>query len=95
MALEVFYLCMMLGFRGDLRDDPHVLQEWRERLESHLPAARADAWPEKPPEKPIPPPAVPPLQGPERLRWLMLAFGVVFAAAVVAVSFLLTVGVAT
>jgi len=87
-ALEVFYLCMMLGFRGDFRDDPRHLQEWRERLEAHLPQSGPDAWPDKPLEKPIPPPDVPPLEGRERLRWLMLASGLVAAGAIVAMGFL-------
>src|SRR5262245_39936112 len=35
-ALEVFFLCVMLGFRGDLRDDPDGLRAWREAAEAQL-----------------------------------------------------------
>lgn len=85
-ALEVFYLCMMLGFRGDLRDEPQRLEEWRQRLESRLPQ-RAAAWPDKPIEKPIPSPEVPPLRARDRLRWVFLASGLVGAAAIIALAY--------
>jgi type VI secretion system protein ImpK len=89
-ALEAFYLCMMLGFRGKLRDEPpDQLEQWRERLEAHLPVQRADAWPDKPIEKPIPPPDVPPLRARDRLRWVFLAGGVVVAGAIIALAFTL------
>lgn len=87
-ALKVFYLCLMLGFRGDLRDaPPELLGAWRMRLESRLPSQQAYAWPDKPIEKPIPPPDVPPLRARERLSWLFLASGLVLAGTIIALGY--------
>jgi hypothetical protein len=38
-ALEAFYLCVMLGFRGKYRDNPKELRDWRARVEPRLRAA--------------------------------------------------------
>jgi type VI secretion system protein ImpK len=35
-ALEVYYLCVMLGFRGDLFGKPAELTAWREAVEAQL-----------------------------------------------------------
>lgn len=35
-ALEVYYLCVMLGFRGDYRDKPNDLQAWVERVQPQI-----------------------------------------------------------
>ncbi|HTU21200.1 MAG TPA: DotU family type IV/VI secretion system protein [Gemmataceae bacterium] len=71
-SLEVFYLCVLLGFRGDLRDQPNVLLDWREAAEARILQARPADWPEKPPELPLPETHVPPLRARERLRWMLL-----------------------
>jgi type VI secretion system protein ImpK len=81
-ALEVFYLCVMLGFRGRLRDDHKRLLDWRESVEHMIGQGRATEWPEKPPEVPLPPTDVPPLRGGERLRWLLLSYSVIVGLAV-------------
>jgi type VI secretion system protein ImpK len=86
-SLEVFYLCMMLGFRGDLRDEIHQLSDWRETFETQLNQGQASDWPEKPPELPLPPTNVPPLRGRERLRWLLLALAVVLGFSIMATTF--------
>jgi type VI secretion system protein ImpK len=72
-ALEVYYLCAMLGFRGDLRDQLNVLLDWREAAEVHIVQARPRDWPEKPAELPLPETHVPPLRTRERLRWMLLS----------------------
>jgi type VI secretion system protein ImpK len=85
-ALEGFYLCVVLGFRGDLRDEPAQLQDWREGVENQLNQGQAGSWP-GPPELPLPPTNVPPLRGKDRLRWLLLAVAVVLGFSIVAVAF--------
>lgn len=35
-ALEVFYLCVNLGFRGDLRDQPEKLRSWENKTKLRL-----------------------------------------------------------
>jgi type VI secretion system protein ImpK len=71
-ALEVFYLCVLLGFRGDLRDRIDALLDWREAVEARIVGGRPGDWPEKPPELPLPETNVPPLRARERLRWMLL-----------------------
>jgi type VI secretion system protein ImpK len=67
-ALAVFYLCVMLGFRGQLRDDPNGLREWRDRIEPVLGGVQAEEWPDRPPELPVKPPDVDALTALQRLR---------------------------
>jgi len=35
-AFEAFYLCVMLGFRGELNDQPHKLQSWTSAAKMQL-----------------------------------------------------------
>ena len=35
-ALEVYYLCVMLGFRGDKAEQPVELNAWRESVEPQI-----------------------------------------------------------
>jgi type VI secretion system protein ImpK len=86
-ALEVFYLCVMLGFRGDYRGDPNRLADWRETTEALVEQRQPGDWPDKPPELPVPPPDVPPLRAREHLRWVLLGFALVSGAAIVATAF--------
>jgi type VI secretion system protein ImpK len=70
-ALEVFYLCVMLGFRGELRDSPDKLEAWSATNQVRLTRAGASDWPH-PPEL-DPPTNVPPLRarhGLQRAVWL-------------------------
>jgi type VI secretion system protein ImpK len=85
-AVEGFYLCVMLGFRGDLRDEPAQLQDWRESVETQLNQGQAGSW-QGPPELPLPPTNVPPLRGKDRLRWLLMAVAVVLGCSIVAIAF--------
>jgi type VI secretion system protein ImpK len=70
-ALEVFFLCVMLGFRGDLRDDPEALRAWREAAEAQI--GRPREW-VGPPDAQLPP-DVPPLEGAQRFQRMALAVG--------------------
>jgi type VI secretion system protein ImpK len=84
-ALEAFYLCVMLGFRGELRDDARRLSDWREAVEAQFGRAGPRDW-AGPPELP-PTTNVPPLTAREGLRRLAVAAAVVLGVLVVAVSF--------
>ena len=69
-ALEVFYLCVMLGFRGDLRFKPQDLEKWRRTVERRLEKGQRQEW-EGPPEQ-EPPIHVPPLRGRDRLQRMIV-----------------------
>src|SRR5262245_32754085 len=47
-ALETYFLCVMLGFRGELRDEPDRLAEWCESVEAILNRRRPANWPAPP-----------------------------------------------
>jgi type VI protein secretion system component VasF len=51
-ALEGYYLCVMLGFRGARREDPEALERWREMVEPRITKALNQAF--------RPPPCNPP-----------------------------------
>jgi type VI secretion system protein ImpK len=68
--VEVFYLCVMLGYRGDLRDDPQQLASWCEAVERRLADSKPEDWTGRPPEREAPSYA-PPLHGRERLQRML------------------------
>jgi type VI secretion system protein ImpK len=70
-ALEVFYLCVTLGFRGELREQPESLQEWFKVTLEQIRRARSRAWAAPPELLPLPPVAA--LGGRGQLRTLLLA----------------------
>src|SRR5262249_9683544 len=86
--LEVFLLCMLLGFRGDLRDETGLLQDKREKFESQLGVRRLAEWRGMPPELAVPPTDVPELHARERLRRLLMALGLIVGISIFLVSFL-------
>jgi len=75
-ALEVYFLCTMLGFRGSKAGAPDQLQAWCDAVESRV-ASAYDRGYDQPAAK-IPPCNVPPLVGRDRLRKLM-AWGALLA----------------
>ena len=74
-ALEVFFLCVMLGFRGDLREEATRLQAWVAGTQIRVAKSQAQEF-TVPPEL-QPPTNVPPLRGRERLQRMVLIAGVV------------------
>lgn len=84
-GLEVYYLCVMLGFRGRLRDRPDKLRSWRESIEAQLSMKQAQKW--QGPQELQPVTNVPPLRGRERLRQVMLAIGLVLGLLIPTVTF--------
>lgn len=74
-AIEAFYLCVMLGFRGELREEPERLSAWGAAARAQIGRGRGGDWP-YPPEL-EPPSNVPPLSGASKLRRMILTGGVV------------------
>jgi len=70
-ALEVFYLCAMLGFRGEMRDHPEKLKEWFEVAGQQIRQAQTRRWEAPPDILPLPP--VPVFRGRRNLRVLLTA----------------------
>jgi type VI secretion system protein ImpK len=75
-ALEIFYLCVLLGFRGELRDQPDRVREWRESVERQLQQSLRQEWADLPPAVEMES-YVPPLVGLARLRMALLWLGLV------------------
>jgi type VI secretion system protein ImpK len=73
-VLEVYYLGVMLGFRGELQDDPAALQAWTAAARSQIERNQAQAW--VPPPELDPPSHVPPLPGRERFGQMAVRGGV-------------------
>ena len=86
-VVEVFFMCVLLGFRGRYRDEPERLrQEFIEPARRALKRSLAKKWEE--PRKLVPPANVPPLHGRDTFRTMLLvalATVVPLAIAVVAV----------
>lgn len=88
-ALEAFYLCVMLGFRGDYRDKPDKLKAWVDASGKRISRDQGKEW-SVPPEL-EPPVNVPPLHGRERLQRMVLTVAAfVFVLVPVAAFFLMT-----
>jgi type VI secretion system protein ImpK len=79
---EVFYLCVMLGFRGEWRDDLTDLLNWRDTVETVIGQGKAANWPDRPTDLPLPPTNVPPLKAKDQLRWLLLSYAFAVGLAV-------------
>ena len=65
-ALEVFFLCVILGFRGELREEPERLQAWVAASRTQVARGYSQEW--NYPAQLEPPSDVPPLYGVERFR---------------------------
>ncbi len=68
--LEVYYLCVMLGFRGELRGEPDRLQAWVNVTRSQIEKNQESTWPQQPELEP--PAKAPPLHGRELLRTMVV-----------------------
>jgi type VI secretion system protein ImpK len=69
-VLEVYYLCVMLGFRGELLDAPEKLRSWSEVTRAQIERSEGENW-VSPPELDSPS-KVPPLHGLERLQRMVV-----------------------
>jgi type VI secretion system protein ImpK len=70
-ALEVFFLCAVLGFRGDLREQPDRLKSWASAVQARITRQLGQEWPA--PAELDPPTFVPPRRGRDALRRMLLA----------------------
>jgi type VI protein secretion system component VasF len=84
-ALEAFFLCVMLGFSGELTEDAYRLAEWLAQTRQQLSQARAREWPTPPAREPVT--RVPPLTGRARLRNMLLVAAATLLALVPAVAY--------
>ncbi len=84
-AVWGFLLCVLLGFRGELREDPLALQAWSEGARIRLETSNPDDW-VRPPER-TPPTKVPPLRGRERLQRMVLSAGALLLFIVPMIAF--------
>lgn len=73
-ALEAYYLCVMLGFRGEYIEDPIRLDNWVNTARAHINRGLAQNWP-YPPEL-EPPTNVPPRRGRDMLENMVVRGGV-------------------
>jgi type VI secretion system protein ImpK len=74
-ASEVFFLCVMLGFRGMLRGRPETLQQWVGAVQARIAREQGQECP-VPAEQDLPI-NVPVRQGRERFQRLVLIWGAV------------------
>jgi type VI secretion system protein ImpK len=72
-ALEVYFLCVMLGFRGVKADQPEELQNWVTTTQARIARSQGGDWP-APPEV-DPPIHVPPLRGRDQIQKMVLVAG--------------------
>jgi type VI secretion system protein ImpK len=86
-ALEVFYLCVMLGFAGQLREQPDRLQSWTTATRAVLAQVSEREWPDA--AEVDPPTQVPPLRGRELLQRMVLAGGLLLLLLIPVVAFFL------
>lgn len=73
-ALEVFYLCVMLGFQGELSEQPERLRDWTATAHARVAQVSGREW-SAPPEV-EPPTRVPPLRGRDRFERMVMAAGI-------------------
>jgi type VI secretion system protein ImpK len=84
-ALEVFYLCVQLGFRGELRGEAERLAAWAAVARGQIEQAPGQAW--TPPPELDPPTNVPPLRGRDLFQKMALRAAVVLLLAIPVAAF--------
>jgi type VI secretion system protein ImpK len=72
-ALEAFYLCVMLGFRGEFVDQAERLQNWVQSTHALIAKSQGGEWPM--PQEIDPPTFVPPLRGRDMLQRMVMVGG--------------------
>jgi type VI secretion system protein ImpK len=83
-ALEVYFLCVMLGFRGELRDQPERLQAWVGTAQTRIARSQGKELTLPPEHEPLT--FVPPRHGLERLQRMVLVATVTMLALIIASS---------
>jgi type VI secretion system protein ImpK len=86
-AIEVAFLCVMLGFRGDLIDEPDKLRSWVNMIQTRIAQSQGKEWAAPDGEQPVT--NVPPLRGRERLQRMILAWAAAILLAILVGTFIL------
>jgi type VI secretion system protein ImpK len=86
-ALEVYFLCVMLGFRGEYREQPDRLQAWVAATQSRIAKGMAQEM-QLPPEL-DPPVYVPPRYWRDRMQRMVVVAAVVALCLIPVVAFVL------
>ena len=86
-ALEVFYLAVMLGFRGRYSGDPDPLRDKVKDIPNRIAQSLGREWPAPDGTEPVT--NVPPLRGRERHQKMTLAWGGAMLVTVLLVAFFL------
>ena len=89
--LELCLICVALGFRGRLRNDPGEIAAWVEATKLQLRADRLSSWTNPPQLEPRV--DVPPLRGRASLRRMTIVAGVAAVALLIAASALATTAI--
>ena len=85
--MEAYYLAVMMGFRGDLRDSVDKLRSWTSNAQARIFRGLGQEWPT--PAELDPPINVPPLRGREQLLKIILIGGAILLLLIPVVVFLL------
>lgn len=86
-ALEVFFLCVLMGFRGELRDQQDELQSWISATKSRIAKIKSQDWPV--PLEYEPATYVPPHYGRDQLQHMIFTGGVVLLLMIPVVAYFL------
>jgi type VI secretion system protein ImpK len=85
-SLEAYYLTVMLGFRGDLRDSVEKLRSWTNNAQARIFRGLGQEWPT--PAELDPPINVPPLRGRDQLQKVIMVGGAILLLLIPIVVFL-------
>lgn len=87
-ALEVFFLCVVLGFRGQMRENPPALQEWLKATQTQI-GKMQGLTPPHVAERGSPTTNVPPLHGQRQFHSVLLVAAVALLVFIPLLVFLL------
>lgn len=85
-ALEACYLCVALGFQGELASDLEKLEAWTTAVKRQLGQVREPEWPLA--DELVPPCDAPPLLGEQRLERMVLTGWLALLTAIPLVTFM-------
>jgi type VI secretion system protein ImpK len=84
-ALEVFFLCVMLGFRGEMRDQPDKLRSSVKVMQTRLAQSQDREW--QPPPGQDPATNVPPLRGWDKRQRMVTSWAISLLIGIFALTF--------
>ena len=87
-ALEAYFLCVMLGFRGEYREQSEKLTTWVNANQERIGKGQGQEW--SMPGELEPPVFVPPLRGREKLQRMMFVAGVATLIAIPSIVLLVS-----